>query len=146
MLYLEANNKSTLGSILGPVLFNIFISDLKEVTRVPARKACKLHQAGRPVNMLKGRAAIQRDLDRLDERADKNLRKSDRRRKQNPVPRKKEAPAALSGRTNSVGSSSAEKDLRILLDSKLNKSQDCDLATKAANSILGCINMNIASK
>ena len=48
--------------------------------------------------------------------------------------------------TNSLGSSSAEKDLRILVDSKLNRSQPYDLAAKAANSILGCVNMNTASK
>lgn len=65
--------------------------------------------------MLKGRAAIQRDLDRLDERADKNLRKSDRRQKQNPVPGKKEAPAALSGRDQLRGEQLCQKRLEDLV-------------------------------
>ena len=98
MFYLEDSKKSTTGPVLGPVLFNIFSSDLQEVTRVLAHKACSLHQAGRPVNMPKGRAAIQSDLDRLDEPADKNLRKSDKRQKQSPVSEKKELLPAVPGR------------------------------------------------
>lgn len=73
MLYPKVSNKRTIESILGPVLFSIFTNDLKEVTRVLA------HKATRPVNVLKDRAATQRDLDRLDEWAGKNLRKSNKR-------------------------------------------------------------------
>jgi len=44
-----------------------------------------------------------------------------------------------------LGSSSAEKDLRAVADSKLNMSLQCAPAAKVANSILDCINSSMAS-
>jgi len=41
--------------------------------------------------------------------------------------------------TDCQGSSSAEKDLVVFVGSKKNMNQQSALATKAANSILGCI-------
>ena len=48
--------------------------------------------------------------------------------------------------TEQLESSSAEKDLAVLVDTKLNMSHKCALAAKAANSILGCIRQSVASR
>lgn len=42
--------------------------------------------------------------------------------------------------------SSGEKELGVLLDSRLAMSQQCALVAKAASGILGCINMSMASR
>ena len=63
------------GSVLGPVLVNIFISDSEEVVELTVIRSAAHSKMVGAINMLGSRATVQGDLDRLKERADRSLMK-----------------------------------------------------------------------
>ena len=98
------------------------------------------------VDTVEGRDAIQRDLNRLKRWAWVNLMRFNTAKykdlhlgRRNPVHLYRLEEAVLE-------SSSAEKDLGILIDDKLNMSQQCALAAWKANGILGSIRRGVASR
>ncbi|GAB0187291.1 mitochondrial enolase superfamily member 1 [Grus japonensis] len=133
------------GSILDPVLFNIFINDLDDGAERTLSKFADNTDLGGAANTPEGCAAIQRDLDRLEKQADRNHIKFNKGKcKVLHLGRNNPKHNYMLGATQ-LESSFAEKDLEVLMDTRMNISKQHALAAKKVNGILGCIRRSVAS-
>lgn len=128
---------------MGPVLLNIDINDLGDRTECTCSKFTDGRKLGGVADKLSGPAAFQRSLDRVEKWGEKKLMKFNIH-----------LLCTWGGITpctrmcwgTQQGSCSAEKDLGVLADKRLNLSWQCALAGKNSSSVLCNIKDSIANR
>ena len=134
------------GSVLGPVLFNMFVRDTDSGIEWSLSKFVDDRKLSGVVDSVEGRDGIERGLDRLGRWACANVMKFNEAKWKvlhvgwgSPEHGWRLGDAWIASRPE-------EKDLGVLVDEKLNMSWRCALAAQKAHRILGCIKRGMGSR
>ncbi|CAM5110740.1 unnamed protein product [Eretmochelys imbricata] len=134
-------------SVLGPILFNLFITDLGTKSRSVLIKFADDTKLGGIANLEKDRDIIQKDLDDLVNWSNSNRMKfnSEKCKVMHLEINNKNFNCKLGTHQLEV-MEEEEKDLGVLVDHRMTISRQCDMAVKKANAVLGCIRRGISSR
>uniref|UniRef100_A0A8C3F2F9 Reverse transcriptase domain-containing protein n=1 Tax=Chrysemys picta bellii TaxID=8478 RepID=A0A8C3F2F9_CHRPI len=134
------------GSVLGPILFNLFITDLGTKCRSGLIKFADDTKLGGIANSEEDRDILQGDLNDLVNWSNRNRMKcnSEKCKVMHLGMTNKNFSYKLG--THWLEVMEEEKDLGVLVDRRITMSRQCDVAVKKANAVLGCIRRGISSR
>ena len=140
---------STLGSLLGPILFNVFVSDLEEGMELTLIKSADDTKLREQMDTLEDQAAIQGNLDTLEEQANRNLMTFSKD-KCKVLPLGRKHPCSSPG-WGGTGWGAALREWPWGPSGQLNMGQPnmgqpCALAARMASSLLGSVSRDTAGK
>ncbi|KAK4832613.1 LOW QUALITY PROTEIN: hypothetical protein QYF61_024594 [Mycteria americana] len=134
------------GLKLWPIQINIFINDFDTGTKYTFSRFADNKKLGGVADTPEGCTAIPWDLNRLESWAERNVMKLSKRKCKVLYLGRYNAGFQYMLRVDWLESSSAEKDLGVPTDNKMNMSLQCTAAAKEVNSLLSCIRQSVASK
>ncbi|CAM5146598.1 unnamed protein product [Natator depressus] len=134
------------GSVLGPVLFNIFINDLDNGIESTLIKFADDTKLGGVERALEDRIKIQNDLNKLEKWSEVDRMKFNKDKcKVLHLGRNNQLHTYKMG-NDCLGKSTAKRDLGVIVDHKLDTSQQSNTVAKKANIVMGCISRSVVSK